>query len=64
MHYVLVTKGKSESPADTVKLECFSSVKAVDDYFKENHKPYSDGYKYWTNCQLVQPSQEVSTYAE
>lgn len=64
MFYVLVTKGKGDSQADTVRFECFVTEKMAEDYCKIEHQPFSADFKYWTNCKVVKSGEIITTFAK
>jgi hypothetical protein len=64
MIYVIQSNGKGESPADFVTFLTFPSYEVAEQYIDKNTQKYSDGHKYWTRFDIVNPDQQIELYAE
>jgi hypothetical protein len=64
MIYVIQSNGKGESPADFVTLLTFPSYEVAEQYIGNKTQKNSEGHKYWTRFDIVNPGQQIEPYAE
>lgn len=64
MIFVLESNGKGNNPADYVTLLTFDSLVDALTFIKSKEKRESDGHKYWTRFDIVEPGERIENYAE
>jgi hypothetical protein len=64
MIYVIESKGKGDSRADYVTLRTFLSEREANVYIQKYTQKNSDGHKYWTRFDIVEPGERIEPYAE
>lgn len=64
MIYVIESKGKGQGKADTVMLRTFLSMQEFHKYAETKEMKQSDGHKYWTRFDIVEPGEEIENYSE
>lgn len=64
MIYVIESQGKGDSHADYVRLLTFLSAREVNLHIKSSTEKNSEGHKYWTRFDIVEPGETIEPYAE